>query len=148
MQGPSEPRPRKGPEGKIQWKLVRYLRARGWVVMETHGNLYQKGFPDLYCTHIKYGARWVEVKNPLSYSFTTEQYHSFPLLESGGAGVWILVAATEEEYLKLWRPSNYHHYMKEMRVISRPRPSVKFNEGYKPRYPTPGLKKDGPNHDG
>lgn len=133
--------PKKGPEAIIQTDLINFLKIRDWLVLITHGNLYQKGLPDLYCAHAAYGVRWIECKNPLAYSFTPAQRLVFPALSSKGVGVWILTAATEEEYLKLWRPANWHQYLHEFQPISRPRPSLKDSEGYKPKYPTPGLDK-------
>lgn len=136
---PGAPRARKGPEGKIQQELVLYLQARRWVVKETHGNIYQSGLPDLYCAHPEYRSRWIEVKNPVKYEFTKAQREFFLQLTACGIGIWVLTAATEEEYLKLWQPANWTHYLHEMQVISRPRPSLSKIEGYKPKYPTPGL---------
>jgi len=132
---PFQPKPKKGPEARIQEAICSYLRAREWVVMETHGNIYQKGFPDLYCAHFRYGARWIECKNAEKYEFTREQRRTFPMLASVNVGVWILVAATEDEYLKLWQPANWHQYLHEIKPISRPRPSLRNNEGYVPKYP-------------
>lgn len=100
-----------GPEAQIQQELIKFLRYREWYVMETHGNMYQKGFPDLYTTHRKYGIRWVEVKQPTGYSFTQAQMETFPLLSANGTGIWILSAATEMEYQKLWAPPNWHIYL-------------------------------------
>lgn len=100
----------KGPEAKIQANLKKYLELRGWHVMETHGNLFQRGFPDLYCTHPTHKQRWIEVKNASSYQFTPAQLENFPLI-SKGAGIWILVAATPEEYKKLFSPPNWSAYL-------------------------------------
>ncbi len=86
------------------------MEGRGWFVKETHGNLYQSGLPDLYCVHPVHKQRWVEVKNPEQYSFTNAQLRDFPVI-SKCVGVWIMVAATEEEYLKLWKPPNWHKYL-------------------------------------
>jgi hypothetical protein len=102
----------KGPEAIIQAALVKYLNIRDWNVMETHGNLYQRGFPDLYCTHEKHKQRWIEVKNPDAYSFTNSQIEFFPLISKGCNGIWILTAATDEEYQKLWEPPNWWKYLK------------------------------------
>lgn len=99
-----------GPERKIQNDLIDFLKIRDWYVMETHGNMYQRGFPDLFICHYKYGARWVEVKNAASYSFTPAQLECFPRI-SQGSGVWILVGATETEYNKLFGPANWHVYL-------------------------------------
>lgn len=100
-----------GPEAKIQQEIISFLRMRGWLVKETHGNMFQSGFPDLYCSHPKYGMRWIEVKNQESYSFTPAQLIDFPLLSAHGTSIWILVAASEEEYAKLWKPANWYVYL-------------------------------------
>lgn len=102
---------RSGPEREIQDALVDFLILKGWLVKETHGNEFQSGLPDLYCAHIRYGTRWVEVKNPLKYSFTPAQIDFFPKLAAVGVGVWILVAATEHEYNKLFQPANWYTYL-------------------------------------
>lgn len=99
-----------GPEAIIQDAIVKYLRAREWLVKETIGNMFQSGFPDVYAVHSKYGQRWIEVKNPTSYKFTPAQMEFFPKLIAHGAGVWVLMAATDEEYKKLWLPCNFAEY--------------------------------------
>lgn len=106
---------RLGPERIIQNKLVIKLKGLGWVVRETHGNAYQNGFPDLYAAHKSYGARWIEVKNPDSYSFTAAQMEFFPQLTSVGVGVWILISDTEDEYKKLFKPANWWLYLSIMK---------------------------------
>lgn len=80
--------------------------------METHGNMYQSGFPDLFACHKLYGARWIEVKNPKSYKFTPAQLRYFPQICANGSGVWVLVAGTLEEYKKLFKRPNWHRYLK------------------------------------
>jgi len=131
------PRPLKvktGPEAIIQSDFVDYLRIRQWVVKETHGNLYQSGLPDLYIAHKDYGARWVECKNPLAYSFTPAQLEFFPLLASAGIGIWIIIASTDEEYAKLWAPANWWSYL----PLNKPRVRKRENKtstGYVPKYP-------------
>ena len=101
----------KGPERKIQDDIIIMMRGKSWHVMETHGNAYQSGFPDLYCCHYRYGARWIDVKNPGSYKFTSAQLEHWPLMTANKAGVWILVAATELEYKKLFAEPNYWQYL-------------------------------------
>jgi hypothetical protein len=76
------------------------------------GNAYQYGIPDLYCYHPRHGERWIDVKNPSSYSFTREQRVKWPIWESFRCGIWILTAATQEEYDKLFRPPNWRNYWK------------------------------------
>ena len=100
-----------GPERIIQDALKVMLKGRDWLVMETHGNEFQFGFPDLYCAHLRYGSRWIEVKNPKNYSFTKAQMQFFPMMSSKGVGIWILTAATEYEYNKLFMPANWYTYL-------------------------------------
>lgn len=100
-----------GPEAKIQQAIVNMLRIKGWHVMETHGNMYQCGFPDLFATHYLYSSRWIEVKNPKAYRFTPAQREHFPKLCANGSGVWILVEASDVEYEKLFKPPNWHMYL-------------------------------------
>ena len=102
---------KEGPEAIIQAAIILFLNQRGWFVKETHGNMFQSGFPDLFCTHQRYGIRWVEVKNPEKYVFTPAQLIDFPLLCMNGSPIWILTAASEEEYKKLFLPYNWHFYL-------------------------------------
>jgi hypothetical protein len=103
--------PLKRDEAKIQDAICDMLRMKGWFVKETHGNMFQQGFPDIYATHSSYGARWIEVKKPTGYRFTGAQLEDFPKLVAHGSGVWIMVAATEEEYLKLFKSCNWYQYL-------------------------------------
>ncbi len=102
---------KKGPEAIIQRQIINFLTLRGWFVKSTHGNMYQSGFPDLYACKRRYGTRWIEVKNPLSYKFTPAQMEDFSRLTAEGVGIWILVAATELEYKKLFLPPNWWSYL-------------------------------------
>jgi hypothetical protein len=99
------------PETILQRKIESYLRERGWVVMPTTGNLYQRGFPDLYIFQRKYGPRWVEVKMPVKWKFTPAQWEFFPKMIAGGIGIWIMTAANKKEYDKLMHKSNLWVYM-------------------------------------
>jgi len=96
-----------GPEAKIQERIVKELKNLDWYVKVMIGNMYQFGVPDLYAAHLKYGQRWIEVKNPLSFSFTKAQQEEFPKLHAAGVGVWILFDSTPEELLKLTKPANW-----------------------------------------
>lgn len=110
---PFQPRKLNRPEDKIEKAIIKYLRDRGWYVVKMHGSMYQMGIPDLYCVHPTYGQRWVEVKLPdmKGSKFTGAQLEVFPQLEKHGAGVWILTAATQKEYFKLFSVSNLAYYM-------------------------------------
>jgi hypothetical protein len=96
-----------GPEAKIQRELEAYLKARDWYVKATHGNQFQSGFADLYVSHLRYGMKWVEVKNPEQFSFTPAQIKEFPKQSAAGTGIWILCAASDEEYAMLFKPANW-----------------------------------------
>ncbi|REJ65605.1 MAG: hypothetical protein DWQ31_16835 [Planctomycetota bacterium] len=106
-------RPKHGPEWYLQRDLVEFLEARGWLVEPMHGNLYQKGIPDLYCFHRRYGERWIDCKIEGQYTFTKAQRQKWPQWEKKGIGIWILTAATQREYDKLFKPPNWRDYWKE-----------------------------------
>ena len=105
-------RPRHSQEWHIQQTLIAYLKIRGWHVEHTHGNLYQTGFPDLYAMHEKWGSRWIDCKQPKKYTFTKAQRQKWPLWAAKGTGIWILTAASQEEYDKLFAPPNWRAYWK------------------------------------
>jgi hypothetical protein len=101
------------PEAKIQDEIIKYLNLLGWYVKATHGNAYTSGWPDLYACHKTYGARWIEVKLPnmKGSKYTPAQLDDFPLFCAHGSGVWVMTAATEEEYRKiLENPPNWWKY--------------------------------------
>ena len=106
--------PRK-PESVLQDQIVKFLKMRDWYCKETHGNMYQSGFPDIYACHKRYGARWIEVKMPTGYSFTPAQIDTFPEFAAKGIGVWILTAATEYQYNLLFGPPNWHMFLGVMK---------------------------------
>jgi len=124
---------RNRPEAKIQLDLIEFLEKRGWYCKVIHGNAFQNGLPDLFTCHPKWKQRWIEVKNPKQYSFTQAQKENFPKMDRFGVGIWILVAATEDEYNKLWKPPNWHEYLSVNKVrtrIMKPKPHA-----YVPRFP-------------
>jgi hypothetical protein len=106
------PRFHSRPEAAIQERVTAFLKQRGWVVEETHGNVYQTGLPDLFAWHLNYGFRWIDVKNPDAYRFTKHQCQKWTTWEKAGLGVWIMTAATEEEYGKLFQMANFRAYWK------------------------------------
>lgn len=99
-----------GPEAIIQRDIVKYLREREWFVKETHGSQFQSGFPDVYATHEKWKQRWIEVKVPEHFSFTPAQVRDYPKFIASGSPIWILGAATDAEYAKLFQPCNFFEY--------------------------------------
>jgi hypothetical protein len=78
--------------------------------------MYQSGFPDLYCAHRRYGTRWIEVKIADHYAFTPAQLDTFPDMSAKGVGIWILTAATEEQYQLLFKPANWHMFLSIMKA--------------------------------
>lgn len=100
------------PEHKIQLDLIEFLENREWMVEATHGNAYQKGFPDLYSAHVRHGQRWIDCKVEGKYSFTKAQIAKWPAFEAKGVGIWILTGANEAQYDRLFRPPNMRDYWK------------------------------------
>jgi len=98
---------RNGPEAQIQQAIIDKLKQHDWYVKVMIGNMYQFGIPDLFAAHIKYGQRWIEVKNPTKFSFTQAQIIEFPKLHAAGVGIWILFSAEDNELLKLFKPANW-----------------------------------------
>lgn len=116
----------KGPEAKIQADIIKFLEDRKWFVKNMHGNMYQHGIPDLYACRrrFKYGVpaegvyyadaplvRWIEVKYAKKYKFTAAQLKDFPRFAKEGVGIWVLTAATEAEYAKLFQPPNWWQFL-------------------------------------
>jgi len=108
-------RKRHGPEHFIQRDLIAYLKIRGWLVENMHGNAFQKGIPDLYCHHPVFGYRWIDAKVEGKYSFTKAQRRKWPIWDHFGVGIWILTAANQEQYDRLFDPSgpNWKDYWKD-----------------------------------
>lgn len=103
---------RSSPEDIIQRAIIAFLELRGWFVRETHGNAYQKGFPDLYMFHREYGSRWVDCKNPVRHRYTKAQCQEWPKWEAAGVGIWIMFEASEEAYATLFADPNFRKYWK------------------------------------
>lgn len=51
-------------EKEIETRLRNALEANGWTVAKNHGSLANFGRPDLYCSHVKHGQWWIEMKKP------------------------------------------------------------------------------------
>lgn len=102
-----------GPEAKIQRAIIELLEEKGWWCKSTHGNAHTDGWPDVWASHARYGNRWIEVKLPemKGSHFTNAQLRDFPRFNNVGGGVWVLTAATEEEYEKLFSEANWWLYL-------------------------------------
>lgn len=112
---------RQRPEAKIQKAIVDMLLIRGWYVRVVNASENLTGFPDLYATHSKYGPRFIEVKLPnmKGSSFTPAQLDSFPKFLANGTKIWILTAASDLEYNKLFTAENCstimtHYHLKRL----------------------------------
>lgn len=97
-------------ECQIQCKLIEFLKARGWHVERMLANKFQTGIPDLFCYCRKWGMRWVEIKRRDRYSFTLRQRQKWPAWEKAGLGIWVLTAATQEQYDLLFKPPNWRQF--------------------------------------
>jgi hypothetical protein len=106
----------KGPERKIQDKLIDFLTLRRWYVKVLHGNAFQQGMPDLFICKREFGYRFVECKQPDKYMFTSAQVETFPKLTEAGVGIWVLTAAMEHEYQKLFYKPNWWSYFTATKI--------------------------------
>lgn len=102
-----------GPEFYIRRDIMAMLDRYGWIVRKMVAGAYNEGWPDLYAIHKSHGVRWIEVKLPnmVGSRWTPAQKHWFPIMENNGCPIWVLVAASESEYKKLFMPSNWFEYM-------------------------------------
>src|SRR5689334_4304765 len=96
-----------GPEKIRQIKIMAKLRVRGWYCKATHGNEFQSGFPDIFACHIRYGSRWIEIKNPTGSKLEDSQKEVFEEFGKKKIGVWILTDDTDWELNKLMGPDNW-----------------------------------------
>jgi len=101
-----------GPEWYIQNDLRTFLQCREWRVERMIGNALQTGIPDLYAFHRRHGERWIDVKTPGRYSFTNAQKIKWPIWADFNRGIWILTAANQIEYDKLFQPPNWKDFWK------------------------------------
>ena len=75
------------------------LRHRGWLVTKTHGNAFQKAFPDTRIAHKKFGCRWVEhkvidrtPKGTAQVHLTQAQKDIWPLWIAYGESIFVVAA--------------------------------------------------------
>jgi hypothetical protein len=111
----------KRPESIIQSKIMNKLRIHGWFCKTTHGNIWQCGFPDIFACNIRYGTRWIEIKQEKGFTFTEAQLHDFPILSNNGSPIWILTSDSDWEYNKLFGPANWYFFLNTMKVVTRQR---------------------------
>jgi len=111
-----------GPESVIEQAIIDYLKVRDWYVRRLHGSTFQAGMPDLFACCKMSGAnliRLIEVKDPTRKGdiFTPAQLETFPKLNANGCPVYVMTAATDEEYKKLFKEGNWHEYLREFRKL-------------------------------
>ena len=102
---------KQGVEAKIQRDIIRYLTDRQWYCRILNGNTFQAGLTDLVAFHKKWGVKFIEVKNPAKYKFTPAQLSEFPKIISHGTPIYILTAANDKNYKRLFGPSNLWVYL-------------------------------------
>lgn len=101
------------PEQRVRKEVRYFLENRGWKLFLTHGNKFQKGFPDAYALHPQYGARWIDFKVSGKYSFTLAQKNTWcDWYFNFNTGVYILTGGNQGEYDKLFKPCNFLDYWK------------------------------------
>ena len=111
---PFDPKSNRQPEAVLQDQIIKMLRLQEWIVIRTHGNKFQAGFPDLYCVHHVYGERWVEVKRPGKEVCTEYQNFYFPKIRN----VWVLSGTSRSDYKKLFGPPNFFAFLGD---VSKPK---------------------------
>jgi hypothetical protein len=123
------PRGGKQLEAVIQEDIVHFLSLRGWLVHVTHMNMMEKGWPDMNALHPKYGIRFIDVKRPYQGQCTKAQKEYWPMMQAFGHAPYIMTAATEVEYKKLFGPPNYTDFMEHSGVA---RQMVNLSKPQKP----------------
>ncbi len=121
-------RKKHGPEYHVQQDVVAFLRQRGWHVERLIGVALQSGLPDLFACHPKFGIRFIELKNEDHYGFTKAQKWKFPVLMQYGLGIWILTAANEEQYDRLFKEPNLWDYLETKDILTRDMLDDMFDE--------------------
>lgn len=98
----------KKPETKRQRELRELMHSLGWMTEKTHGSLYQKGWPDLFCSHKTYGVRWIEVKTGKG-RLKESQVATFTKWTSFGVQIWVLTGP--DDYPLLFKPPNWWRWL-------------------------------------
>lgn len=98
------------PEKKIELAFRALLKSKGWWTKKTHGNAFQSGFPDIFCSHLDYGYRWIEFKTPTG-NLSPLQLKEFGDMARHGVRIWIITESSEEAYKKLFAAPNFYSYL-------------------------------------
>lgn len=110
------------PEQKIQKDIITMLENKGWFVKVMHASDLLSGIPDLWACNRKYGQRFIEVKLPrmVGSKFTKAQLRDFPKILAENIGIWILTAANEQNYKRLFDHENCTYAMNCKRLKIKP----------------------------
>ena len=84
------------------------MELNNWLVVKTHGSMYQSGLPDIWSHHKTFGERWIELKTNTG-SLSTNQIAMFNKMIAHGAKIWLL--RTHADYRLLFEPPNYQSYL-------------------------------------
>jgi hypothetical protein len=96
-------------EKQVTEAVITWLRARGWWCKKTHGNQYQKGWPDWYISHPDHGPKWVELKSQRpDHKLEASQKIWFSQAERHGVGVWVMTGVAD--YRLLFEKPNWKDY--------------------------------------
>jgi hypothetical protein len=88
--------------------IMMAMKMMGYTLMHTHGNLYQRGLPDVLSVHPEHGIQWVEIKNK-KYKFTGAQLKYLKQMMVCDFPVWII--QSYDDLKKLNGPPNIREYL-------------------------------------
>lgn len=98
-----KPREKKDLESAGSERLRAFMRREGWGTWKTHGNVFQKGWPDIYASHPIHGQRWIETKT-IDGRLERTQVDLFAEWARYGVQVWVL--RDEKDYRWLFKQAN------------------------------------------
>lgn len=95
---------RKKPEYDGARRLRNLMENLGWLTKKSHGNAYQSGWPDLFCSHPQFGQRWIETK---AHNGRLSEIQIKEFIEWTKFGVKIWVLRDEKDYGWLFQNPNW-----------------------------------------
>jgi len=95
---------RQRENNELRPAVIKRLLLNNWGYRIVHGSMYQVGFPDLYCYHKLFGARWVELKMP-GNKLRVSQVKFFSDLSRHNIGVWVCSDPNEIPKLLMNKPN-------------------------------------------
>lgn len=100
--------PRGHPELDGSKRLRAVMKKAGWWTGKTHGNQFQRDWPDLFCCHKSFGIRWIETKSTTG-KLSVGQGNLAAEWARFGVGVWVL--RDERDYEWLFREPNWWRFV-------------------------------------